>query len=419
MSFQATRFILGLTDLTPSEKAVAHTLAYHANKLGENSYPSMETIARESGLQSRRSAQRVVRQLEKKRIIVATTAKTGGRGRNKATVYRLDLDYKSAVNSDTTVALSDQQTATPQSLFTAEKQRPREHKSATPATIKRDIQGHKQRRTGRTKSNEESRRVSEEDDQHQSRVKEPPTPFLKTKAHAADEEGIKPNQTPTPQDQTSIPPSSKTTPSPNHPVKSCKSMSAAPDVARLQAEILRIPLSGGRPFQFNSKLQAIVRNELANGRPAALILEAAERIGGTLSDRDRIPGLTLADNLAATIVAIEMEEAEKAHGMENKKTQSRRYELTNSLLIEQEEQAGSEYKSWPGTLVDFTSSDSRAFERYKLRESLKTEHDYNRKFNNEKRLCDLRSEAVESPAILASVEAQLAAEGYCTTPMAQ
>jgi hypothetical protein len=63
MSFQATKFILGLTDLTPSEKAVAHTLAYHANKDGENSYPSMETIARESGFKSRRSAQRVVRQL--------------------------------------------------------------------------------------------------------------------------------------------------------------------------------------------------------------------------------------------------------------------------------------------------------------------------------------------------------------------
>jgi hypothetical protein len=194
---------------------------------------------------------------------------------------------------------------------------------------------------------------------------------------------------------------------------------AAPDVARLQAEILRIPLSGGRPFQFNGKLQAIVRNELANGRPAALILEAAEQIGGTLSDRDRMPGLTLADNLAATIVAIEMEEAEIAHRMENKKTQSRRYELTNSLLIEQEEQAGSEYKSWPGNLVDFTSSNSRAFERYKLRESLKTEYDHNRKFNNEKRLCGLRSEAGESPAILASVEAQLAAEGYRTTTVAQ
>jgi hypothetical protein len=124
MSFQATRFILGLTDLNSSQKAVAHTLAYHANKYGGNSYPSMETIARESGLQSRRSAQRVVRQLEKKRIIVAMTAKTGGRGQDKATVYRLDLDYKSPINSDTTVALSDQQTATPGSQFTVEKQRP-------------------------------------------------------------------------------------------------------------------------------------------------------------------------------------------------------------------------------------------------------------------------------------------------------
>jgi hypothetical protein len=121
MSFQATKFVLGLTDLNSSQKAVAHTLAYHAHKDGGNSYPSMETIAKESGLQSRRSAQRVVRQLEKKRIIVAMTAKTGGRGQDKATVYRLDLDYKSPINSDTTVALSDQQTATPGSRFTVEK----------------------------------------------------------------------------------------------------------------------------------------------------------------------------------------------------------------------------------------------------------------------------------------------------------
>jgi len=32
MSFQATRFIVSLTDLTPVQKAVAHTLAYHADK---------------------------------------------------------------------------------------------------------------------------------------------------------------------------------------------------------------------------------------------------------------------------------------------------------------------------------------------------------------------------------------------------
>jgi hypothetical protein len=44
-------------------------------------------------------------------------------------------------------------------------------------------------------------------------------------------------------------------------------------------------------------------------------------------------------------------------------------------------------------------------------ESLKTDNDFNRKFHNEKRLSDLRREAGELPAILASVEAQLSAEG--------
>jgi hypothetical protein len=100
----------------------------------------METIARESDLQSRRSAQRIVRQLETKRIVVAVTPKTGGRGQDKATVYRHDLDYQSPINSDTTVALSGQQTATPTSPFTDDKQRPAGHESATPGTTKGDIQ---------------------------------------------------------------------------------------------------------------------------------------------------------------------------------------------------------------------------------------------------------------------------------------
>jgi hypothetical protein len=172
----------------------------------------METIARESGLQSRRSAQRIVRQLEKKEVIVAVTPKTGGRGRDKATIYRLNLDYKSSANSDTTVALSDQQTATPRSRFTVEKQRPAGRESATPETTKCDIQGPKQRHPGHTNSNEQSGRVSEE-----GGVQEPHTPILDSKLHAEDGDNkLQPT------------PSSKTTSSPNRPVQASKNIVAAP-----------------------------------------------------------------------------------------------------------------------------------------------------------------------------------------------
>lgn len=78
-------------------------------------------------------------------------------------------------------------------------------------------------------------------------------------------------------------------------------------MARLQAEILRIPLTNGRTFQCNGKVKAIIAEELTKGRSAALILQAAEYIGRTLPDRDQIPGLTLADKLAATIIATELE----------------------------------------------------------------------------------------------------------------
>jgi hypothetical protein len=104
MSYQTTKFVLERDDLSPSEKAVAHSLAYHADKDGCNSYPSMDTIAREAGFKYRQGAQRVVRRLEKKGLIVAETAKTGGSG--VTTIYRFNLKY--CIPTD---ALSNPQTA--------------------------------------------------------------------------------------------------------------------------------------------------------------------------------------------------------------------------------------------------------------------------------------------------------------------
>jgi hypothetical protein len=108
MSYQITHYVLELEDLSPSEKAVAHSLAYHADKDGGNSYPSMERIAREAGLRHRQSAQRVVRRLERKGLIVAETQKTGGN--SVTTHYRFNLKYCNPAD-----ALSTEQTATVES----------------------------------------------------------------------------------------------------------------------------------------------------------------------------------------------------------------------------------------------------------------------------------------------------------------
>jgi hypothetical protein len=54
------------------------------------------------------------------------------------------------------------------------------------------------------------------------------------------------------------------------------------------------------------------------GRSAALILQAATYIGRTLPERDRMPGLTLADNLAATIIATEASQAEAVEEQERR-----------------------------------------------------------------------------------------------------
>ena len=78
MSWELTQFVLDLRNLTPVEKSVAHSLAFHAPKHG-SARPSMERIAREAGLGNRTAAQKVMRRLEAKGIIFPTTPKKGGR----------------------------------------------------------------------------------------------------------------------------------------------------------------------------------------------------------------------------------------------------------------------------------------------------------------------------------------------------
>jgi Helix-turn-helix domain len=85
VSWELTKLVLSHTDLDPTERAVAHCLAFHAPRNG-SAYPSMTTIALESGLADRQSAQRVVRRLERKGIVFAVSPKKGGR--NNPTRYQ-------------------------------------------------------------------------------------------------------------------------------------------------------------------------------------------------------------------------------------------------------------------------------------------------------------------------------------------
>jgi hypothetical protein len=98
MSWELTRHVLALRNLTPVEKAVAHSLAFHAPKHGA-AYPSMETIAHEAGLGSRRAAQMVMRRLETKGVISPTGSKKGGR--KNPTRYQIN-----PVNSEPPFVLS-------------------------------------------------------------------------------------------------------------------------------------------------------------------------------------------------------------------------------------------------------------------------------------------------------------------------
>ena len=79
-----TKFVLDLRGLTTSEKAVALSIAFHADADGANSDPSMSTIATESGYKNRQNARRVVRRLEAKGVIVAEC-------RDQITMYRFNM----------------------------------------------------------------------------------------------------------------------------------------------------------------------------------------------------------------------------------------------------------------------------------------------------------------------------------------
>lgn len=89
MSWQATKRIIEWRGLTATEKAVAHVFGYHADHDCRNSFPSMETVAAESGLKDVRWVKRIVRRLEQLGVLTAETEKTGGK--SITTRYRVNL----------------------------------------------------------------------------------------------------------------------------------------------------------------------------------------------------------------------------------------------------------------------------------------------------------------------------------------
>lgn len=79
MSYQATGRVLRWRRLTPSEKAVAYTIAHHENSESGVCTAANGTIAIESGYKDVDSVKKVIRKLKKKRVISEFGATTGGR----------------------------------------------------------------------------------------------------------------------------------------------------------------------------------------------------------------------------------------------------------------------------------------------------------------------------------------------------
>jgi hypothetical protein len=79
MSYKVTEYVLNsdLRKLSAREICVLHCLAFHAQKDGTYAYPSMQTIATQSGLKNRQVAQRYIRRLQKKGIIEKTGETSG------------------------------------------------------------------------------------------------------------------------------------------------------------------------------------------------------------------------------------------------------------------------------------------------------------------------------------------------------
>ena len=82
-----------LCKLRPPVKAVLKELAWYSDDAGENIWPSVTTVAERTSL-TRRTVQKVLRQLENAGAIRALGSRLGGRSRS--THYRIELAWLSA-----------------------------------------------------------------------------------------------------------------------------------------------------------------------------------------------------------------------------------------------------------------------------------------------------------------------------------
>ncbi len=108
MSVRATNHVRSLRGLSPVEKAVAFVFADHDSHYGKGSFPGMQTVAEESGLNDRETASRVTKRLVAKGVIVPDQMSKGGRG--VTTVYRFPI------NCDSPITVLDGETVTPEEI---------------------------------------------------------------------------------------------------------------------------------------------------------------------------------------------------------------------------------------------------------------------------------------------------------------
>jgi hypothetical protein len=369
MSYEASKFVAESDGLTAPEKAVAFVLAFHAAKDTAEAYPAMARIARETGLQTERSARRVVRQLEKKLVIIAVSPKTGGRGRDRATVYRVN------------VASARDKTRTATSSFAEHKPGQNQPETRTELTRNPDKNDRKPGPVGPANSKELKRSVSECQAQGHT--------------HASmEEKGSRARSiaksTTDPIDDSS--PSRK-----GNTVRSSNGSPAArveggwlkveslSDEQRIAVSISGIGISGGRKLSVNSKCRVVIRKLLGDGVPGRDIFEAAQEVGASIPERDCLPDKTLADKLETATMAREWRRTQEREAEETRRMQAeerqreaereKQIELIKSRLQREEERSNAERESFydgESRQREFVSSNPKALDRYDLRQRMES-----------------------------------------------
>ena len=116
MNIRAAKFVQNLRGLSPSEKAVAFSMAVHADFQKTEATMSMTTLAEESGLKNRQTASLIVKRLETAGVIRTAVHSKGGRSQTTTYVFTFATNRDSGVtvtdNRNSPVAVSETETAT-------------------------------------------------------------------------------------------------------------------------------------------------------------------------------------------------------------------------------------------------------------------------------------------------------------------